>query len=226
MIVVPCRANLLSQPRQSLWWPLSSWPVIASLWCSGYATSHTHLTPYSLTQQVNGFEDGGFSRSTLPSELAFLRSSRSPQRMKSLSLRSRSVSWFLRRLILLFTTVSHIYLDVPSSFLDVGEGDDFWTYSTASIFSRCTASFPHTKSLILSLGCPGGGFASSTRRQNRHSQLRRGRWLAFPSMTASPSSSYWLSLSQSDIILYSGLYETAKSSSFGGKKSTTRTVAR
>lgn len=176
---------------------------------------------------MNGLEDGVALRSILPSGLAFLRSSKSPHRMKSFSLNSASLSGYLRRLVLLLVSS---FLSV--SYIQFGLSFCFRTYSTASILSRCTASFPDTKSFIRSLGCPGGaGFASSTRRQNRHSQLRRERrrrWLAFPFTTDSSSSSLSPnpSLSQSERTAYSGLYGTAKSSSFGGKKSTTRTVAR
>lgn len=98
LIVVPNKANLLSQPKHSL---LCSGPTTAqslSLSSSSWLLTlvrHAHLTPHSFMQHVNGSEDGPFCCRSIPS---LLRSSKSPHRIHNFSWSRMKASLLLRRL--------------------------------------------------------------------------------------------------------------------------------
>lgn len=163
-------------------------------------------TPYSLTQQVKGRELvwSGFQTllSTAVDAASCFFSERLPQRMKSFSLSSAKRPESRRKLL-----ECQCPLGVQGR---KGRRKD--TYSPASSLSKNSPSAPETNSFICARGWFLGmdGSTPSTRRQKRHSQ------------TMGMSSSLPVFRFRMDV---EGTF-TAKSSRFGGKKSTTRTMGR
>ena len=99
IIVVPNRANLLSQPKHSR---LCSGPTTAQALSLSSSSSwllrpvrHSHLTPHSFMQHVNGSEEGLFCWVSIP---WLLSSSKSPHRIHNFSWSRIKSPLFLRKL--------------------------------------------------------------------------------------------------------------------------------